>query len=163
MLKMTALNQTRRSFIKAGAAALAAAPAITRAVNTNGSIQHACIGVGGMGYGDFKNFNSHAKTKVVAICDVDRNHLARVAKEVPDARTYTDWRELIAKEGDKIDSVNVTVPDHMHFPIAIAAVRAGKHVYCQKPLCHDVAEVRARRRFAAVSPSEVRKKASGST
>ena len=96
-----------------------------------------------MGYNDFKNFKSHAKTKVVAICDVDANYLERVAKEVPEARTYTDWREMIAQEGDKIDSVNVTVPDHMHFPIAFNAVRAGKHVYCQKPLCHDVAEVDA--------------------
>ncbi len=96
-----------------------------------------------MGYHDFQNFNSHAKTKVVAICDVDKNNLDRVAKELPGVRLYRDWREMLVKEGDKIDSVNVTVPDHMHFPIAINAVRAGKHVYCQKPLCHDVAEVRA--------------------
>ena len=135
--------QTRRSFIKASAVAALAAPAVVRTADANGMVQHACIGVGGMGYNDFKNFSSHAKTRVVAICDVDRNHLDRVAKEVPDARRYTDWRELIEKEGDKIDSVNVTVPDHMHFPIAVTAVRAGKHVYCQKPLCHDVAEVRA--------------------
>ena len=135
--------QTRRSFIKASAVAALAAPAVVHSADANGVVQHACIGVGGMGYNDFKNFSSHAKTRVVAICDVDRNHLDRVAKEVPDARRYTDWRELIEKEGDKIDSVNVTVPDHMHFPIAVTAVRAGKHVYCQKPLCHDVAEVRA--------------------
>lgn len=96
-----------------------------------------------MGFNDLQNFKSHGKTKIVAICDVDSNHLARAAKELPDARTYSDWREMLEKEGDKIDSVNVTVPDHMHFPIAISAVRAGKHVYCQKPLCHDVAEVRA--------------------
>ncbi|NIP92446.1 MAG: Gfo/Idh/MocA family oxidoreductase, partial [Akkermansiaceae bacterium] len=92
---------------------------------------------------DFHQFKSHAKTTVVAICDVDSNRLAKAAKEVPGARAYTDWRELLANEGDKIDSVNVTVPDHMHFPIAFSAVQSGKHVYCQKPLCHDVAEVRA--------------------
>jgi hypothetical protein len=119
-------------------------PSFTRAANLNGKINHACIGVGGMmGFNDLQNFKSHPKTKIVAICDVDRDNLERAAKEVPDARKYLDWREMFAKEGDKIDSVNVTVPDHMHFPIAITAVRAGKHVYCQKPLCHDVAEVRA--------------------
>jgi predicted dehydrogenase len=59
------------------------------------------------------------------------------------ARLYTDWRELLAQEGDRIDSVNVSVPDHMHFPIAYSAIQKGKHVYCQKPMCHDVAEVRA--------------------
>jgi predicted dehydrogenase len=95
-----------------------------------------------MGWNDFNQFKSHGKTEVVAICDVDSQRLARASREVPDARTYTDWRELIANEGDKIDSVNVTVPDHMHFPIAMTAVQEGKHVYCQKPMCHDVAEVR---------------------
>ncbi len=89
--------QTRRSFIKASAVAALAAPAVVRTADANGMVQHACIGVGGMGYNDFKNFSSHAKTRVVAICDVDRNHLDRVAKEVPDARRYTDWRELIEK------------------------------------------------------------------
>lgn len=119
-----------------------AAPALTRAANLNSQGQHACIGVGGMGWNDFNQMKSHGKTKVVAICDVDSDRLARALKEVPDARAYTDWRELMAKEGDRIDSVNVTVPDHMHFPIAMTAVQAGKHVYCQKPMCHDVAEVR---------------------
>src|SRR5260221_134488 len=46
------------------------------------------------------------------------------------------------KPGGKVDSVNVAVPDHMHFSIAYSAIQKGKHVYCQKPLCHDVAEVR---------------------
>ena len=81
--------------------------------------------------------------QIVAICDVDANNLKKASEALPDARTYTDWRELLKKEGDKIDSVNVTVPDHNHFPIAYQAIRKGKHVYCQKPMCHDVAEVRA--------------------
>jgi predicted dehydrogenase len=81
--------------------------------------------------------------EIVAICDVDENTLKKAAALVPGARTYTDWRELIKKEKSNIDSVNVTVPDHNHYPISIKAITAGKHVYCQKPLCHDVAEVRA--------------------
>ncbi len=92
---------------------------------------------------DLQNFLQHPQVQVVALCDVDANHLARAAQAVPGARLYADWRELLAKEGDIIDSVNVTVPDHMHFAIAYNAVVRGRHVYCQKPLCHDVAEVRA--------------------
>ncbi len=96
-----------------------------------------------MGRHDRGQFAAHKGARVVAICDVDRNNLDLAARDFPDARKYEDWRELIAKEGDKIDSVNVSVPDHMHAAIALTAIAAGKHVYCQKPLCHDVAEVRA--------------------
>ena len=96
-----------------------------------------------MGWGDLQNFKEHKKVQIVALCDVDSNSLEKAAKVVPDARLYSDWRELLQKEGDRIDSVNVTVPDHMHFIIAYSAIEQGKHVYCQKPLCHDVAEVRA--------------------
>ena len=141
----------RRQFLAASAAA-GAFHLISRAesqptpkrVSPNGKVNHACIGVGGMmGGGDLSNFHSHARTQIVAICDVDRTCLEKAAAVVPDARRYTDWREMLAKEGDKIDSVNATVPDHMHALIATSALRAGKHVYCQKPLCHDVAECRA--------------------
>ncbi len=113
-----------------------------RGASPTGQLHHACIGVGGMGWVDLQNFQQHPKVRVEAICDVDANHLAKAAEVFPEARRYHDWRELLSKEGDKIDSVNVTVPDHMHYPIALSAIRAGKHVYCQKPLCHDVREVR---------------------
>lgn len=107
-------------------------------------LNHACIGVGGMmGLGDFKQFLGNTRVKISAICDVDKNFLDAAAIHVPDARKYTDWREMLAKEGDKIDSVNVAVPDHMHAMITLASLEAGKHVYCQKPLCHDIAECRA--------------------
>ncbi len=105
-------------------------------------LNHASIGVGGMGEVDLQNFMSHANLEMVAICDVDRNRLAKAAAAAPRARTYTDWRELLAQEGSRVDSVNVAVPDHMHAAITLAALKAGKHVYCQKPLCHDVAECR---------------------
>lgn len=111
-------------------------------------LRHACIGVGGMGGVDLGQFKSHPRLEIVAICDVDKNHLAEAAKQAPNARQYTDWRELLAKEGDKIDSCNIAVPDHMHAIIAMAAIRAGKNVYCQKPLAHDVAECRALTRAA---------------
>ena len=108
----------------------------------NSKLCHACIGVGGMGASDMHSFKSHPRIQIVALCDVDKDRLASAAKKAPGARTYTDWRELLAKEGDKIDSVNVTTPDHMHASITLSALHAGKHVYSQKPLCHDVAECR---------------------
>jgi predicted dehydrogenase len=96
-----------------------------------------------MGWGDLQNFLQHPKVEIVAICDVDADNLAKAAKAAPRARQYADWRELLLKENSQLDSVNVAVPDHMHFPIAYSAIEHKKNVYCQKPLCHDVAEVRA--------------------
>ncbi len=85
---------------------------------------------------------SRRRFLITALCDVDANTLDKAAKAFPGARTYTDWHQLLEKEGDQIDSVNAAVPDHMHFAIAHSAIQKGKHVYCQKPMCHDVAEVR---------------------
>ncbi len=138
---------SRRQFLQAATVAGVTAPFIVPsgllAAAPNSKVNHACIGCSGMGAGDRKSFLRHKKLQIVALCDVDANHLKDALKDVPGARTYADWRELLDKEGDKIDSVNVTVPDHMHFPIAYSAIQKGKHVYCQKPMCHDVAEVRA--------------------
>ena len=123
-------------------------PAGAKAVSPNSKLNHACIGVGGIGGADINNIKSHQGTQIVALCDVDKDRLAKAAKNFPGARTYTDWRELLAGEGDKIDSVNISVPDHMHAIIAANAMRAGKHVYCQKPLCHEIAECRLLRDIA---------------
>ena len=141
--------QDRRSFLTlAGAGALGLAAGCStlpaRRIPANGKLAHACIGVGGMmGGSDLQSLKSHPNLEIVALCDVDRGNLQKAAALVPGARTYTDWRELLASEGDRVDSLNVTVPDHMHAAIALPAMRAGKHVYVQKPLAHDVAECRA--------------------
>tara|TARA_R110000796_G_scaffold21541_4_gene63299 strand:+ start:5090 stop:6463 length:1374 start_codon:yes stop_codon:yes gene_type:complete len=105
-------------------------------------LRHASIGVGGMGGHDLKHFGQHPDLEVVAICDVDEQNLLKAAELFPGARKYKDWRDLLEKEHNNIDSVNVSVLDHNHFAIAYQAIQFGKHVYCQKPLCHDVAEVR---------------------
>jgi len=137
----------RRSFLMAAGAATVTGAVTRRAraqtPSPNAKLSHACIGVGGMGYGDLNSFKSHANLQIVAICDVDKGALNKAAALLPGVRTYTDWRELLAKEGDKIDAINVATPDHMHASITVSALRARKHVYCQKPLCRDIAEVRA--------------------
>ncbi len=116
----------------------------------NSKLQHACIGVGGMmGGGNLGSFLDQPRAVVAAICDVDDAILAAAAARAADARKYSDWREMLDREGDRIDSINVTVPDHMHAAISMAALAKGKHVYCQKPMAHDVAEVRAMTAAAA--------------
>ncbi len=142
----------RRRFLKtASSAALfpAFAPSLSMAKSANGKLCHACVGTDGMGASDLENLASHDKLEIVALCDVDTSRMAKARKAHPQARVYQDWREMLEKEGDRIDSINVTIPDHMHASVAMEALRRGKHVYCQKPLTHDVAEARALRLAAA--------------
>src|SRR5690606_25837069 len=138
---------SRRKFLLTTATAALVSPLAfslsAPAKTPNKKLAHACIGVGGMGGHDLQQFLAHPNLEVVAICDVDENVLKAAGEAVPHARRYTDWRELLKKEKKNIDSVNVSVPDHNHFAISIAAIKQGEHVYCQKPMCHDVAEIRA--------------------
>ena len=146
-MKDHTFSESRRKFLVNAATAAITAPLLLRFTNLTAApksiLNHASIGVGGMmGWADLQQFKQHPKVKIVALCDVDSDKLKKASAAFPDARTYSDWRELLKKEKDNIDSVNVTVPDHNHFPIAYQAILMGKHVYCQKPLCHDIAEVR---------------------
>jgi predicted dehydrogenase len=137
---------SRRKFIQTAATTAIAAPFLIRCSSGTppaaAKLNHACIGVGGMGWGDLQKFKEDPNVNIVAICDVDADNLKKASELVPGAHSYSDWRELLKAEGDKIDSVNVTVPDHNHFIIAYSAIKEKKHVYCQKPMCHDVTEVR---------------------
>jgi predicted dehydrogenase len=96
------------------------------------------IGIGGMGAG---NLAALGAENIVALCDVDPNYAAHTVKKYPDAKFYIDYREMLDKQKN-IDGVVVATPDHTHAVISAAAMRAGKHVYCQKPLTHDVYEAR---------------------
>ena len=105
------------------------------------------IGIGGMGANNLVNL---ASQNIVAICDVDLNYAAKTIAKYPKAKVWTDYREMLEKQKD-IDAVLIATPDHTHAVIAMAAIKAGKHVYCQKPLCHDLHEVRLLTQAAAVS------------
>ena len=96
------------------------------------------IGVGGMGGSNLRNLRSE---NIVALCDVDHDYAAKTFKTYPDASRYTDYRVMLEKQKD-IDAVVIGTPDHTHAVIAMAAMQAGKHVYCQKPLTHTVYESR---------------------
>jgi len=96
------------------------------------------IGIGGMGAGNLRNMETD---NIVALCDVDKNYAGGTIRRYPDAKFYVDFREMLDKQKD-IDGVMIATPDHTHAVISMAAMRAGKHVYCQKPLTHNVYEAR---------------------
>src|SRR5436190_9218930 len=85
-------------------------------------------------------FNNGAEN-IAALCDVDDRMAVKARKMWPNAPYYRDYRELLDKEKN-IDAVIVTTPDHMHAVISLAAMQLGKHVYCEKPLTHDIYEAR---------------------
>jgi predicted dehydrogenase len=149
---MTRPIQTRRQFLRQTAAlgvGLTILPSGLRASAPNSRLQLASIGVGGMGAADLGQFLGHPKIDVVALCDIDAGRLASAAQRAPKAKTFVDWRLMLAEMGDKIDAVNVATPDHTHAAASMSAIRLGKHVYCQKPLTHDVYEARQLRLAAA--------------
>jgi len=136
----------RRDFLRVsgGAAGLLAggvfsglAPAQSNSPNEKLSI--ACIGTANRAADDVLGVQGE---NIVALCDIDRNYLDRATQQFPDARTYADYREMIDAEGDRIDAVVVATTDHHHAPATMRAIRAGKHVYCEKPLTHTVEEAR---------------------
>jgi predicted dehydrogenase len=96
------------------------------------------IGIGGMGAG---NIRQCAHENIVALCDVDHTYAAKTLAAYPQAKRYTDYRVMLEKQKD-IDAVVIATPDHTHAVISMAAMQMGKHVYCQKPLTHDIFESR---------------------
>ncbi|MBC8127959.1 MAG: Gfo/Idh/MocA family oxidoreductase [Gloeobacteraceae cyanobacterium ES-bin-144] len=113
-----------------------------RAASANGKLRVLSIGVvGTIGASDRKAVASHADAEIVGLCDVDSNYLSIAAKEHPNAFTCKDYREAFAKHSDKFDAVIVSVPDHSHAPILLTAMAHDKHVYGQKPLVHQLAEL----------------------
>jgi predicted dehydrogenase len=139
------LQINRRHFIytsalAAGALAAGLPECLARAnyKSPNEKLDIAGVGAGGRAAADLEGVSSE---NIVALCDVDSNNLANALKRYPGAHTYSDYRVMLDKE-NTIDAVTVAVPDHHHAPAAIRAIRAGKHVYVEKPLTHTVWEAR---------------------
>lgn len=103
------------------------------------------IGSGGRGVDDIDGVKTE---NIVALCDVDDQRAAAMQKRFPQARTYQDFRVMLDKQKD-IDAVVVATPDHIHAVACMAALRRGKHVYCEKPLTRTVQEARVLARAAA--------------
>ncbi|NOX65712.1 MAG: Gfo/Idh/MocA family oxidoreductase [Chlorobi bacterium] len=136
---------TRRTFVKGTALSTAAFMIVPRHVlggpgfiPPSDKLNIAGIGIGGMGKNNIKNC---ADENIVALCDIDDAYAAPVFKEYPKAKKYHDYRKMLEEQKD-IDAIIIATPDHTHAVIAMAAIKAGKHVYVQKPLTHSVSEAR---------------------
>lgn len=145
-MKNTRSNISRRHFL--GTATIAATAATILPSNVIAGLGHkapsdklniAGIGVGGMGFNNLSNMDTE---NIVALCDVDWKYAGRNAfRKWPNAPKYQDYREMFDKRKD-IDAVMIATPDHSHALPALMAMKAGLHVYLQKPLTHSVFESR---------------------
>jgi len=99
------------------------------------------IGCGGQGGGDI-GVIAGLGHNFVALCDVDDQRAAGTYKKFPKAKTYRDFRKMLDAHAKEIDGVVVGIPDHTHAVVAVAAMKRGKHVFCEKPLAHSIWEVR---------------------
>jgi len=99
----------------------------------------AIVGIGGQGAANLKDLRQQ---NIVALCDVDENRGAKAFEEFPKARRFTDFRKMFDGLEREIDGVVISTPDHTHFHPAWWAIERGKHVYLEKPLAHEVEEVR---------------------
>ena len=140
---MSRIHVTRRDFLPRSAAigaATLAVPAFVHAKSPNAKLDVAIIGPCGRGEAQLEA--AGAMENVVAVCDIDDNNLAAVARRYPKAKAYVDFRKMLAEMDKSIDAVMVSTPDHTHAPASAMAMRLGKHCYCEKPLANSVYETR---------------------
>ena len=151
------MHANRRRFLKWACGATAAAslphfvPAAALGLNgataPNSRVALAFIGVGGMGQADLYGYVQHPDVQIPAVCDVRRERRDSAAAGVERSQgrgtcaAINDFREVLARKD--VDAVYIATPDHWHAVMTIAAAKAGKHIYCQKPLTRTVAEGRA--------------------
>lgn len=137
-------HSSRRAFLRNSVGALAAFTIVPRHVLGRGylapsdQLTKAVVGTGGMGRGHFE----YAGTRVVAICDVDKTHIQKGLDALKDkakgVKTFTDYRELI--QLPEVDIVHVATPPHWHGIIAADAAKAGKDIWCEKPMTATIGE-----------------------
>jgi predicted dehydrogenase len=145
----------RRGFLSLGAAAAIGFHIVPRGVlgaavqaPPSGKLNIGCIGIGGQGGGVTRDLASLPNVNITALCDVDEGYAARTIKAYPGRPFYKDYRVMLERE-KTLDAVMIATPDHWHAPISIAAMRLGKHVYCEKPLAHTIEEARLMGQVAA--------------
>ena len=142
--------QNRRNFLKTTTLGGLVAPGILHSQAAGQKIRVACVGIGQMGGGAVQ---ASLQEEIVAFCDVDWRDLGPrsaggLAQKHARVPRFTDFREMLDKKGSEIDAVLVSTPDHTHFAIAMAALEAGKHLFVQKPLAHNIWQVRTLQKAA---------------
>lgn len=133
---------SRRYFLMGTGATLAGAfamPSWAKRVRSNNKINIAHVGAGGRGGSHVSYFGEHEN--LVGVCDADDSRAASIYAKFPNVHTFRDWREMFDKQKN-IEAVVIATPDHVHAPVAMAAMQMGKHVYCEKPLTHSIYEAR---------------------
>jgi len=137
---------SRRQFLREATTAVAAFTIVPRHVLGKGvtppsdKLNIACIGISGQGGG---NLGAVSGENIVALCDVDMRRAGKAFENYPRAKKYQDFRKMLDEMDNQIDAVVVSTPDHIHAVAAMAAIKRGKHVYCEKPLAHSIYEIRA--------------------
>ena len=137
----------RRAFLRTTATATFAAglmPSLGRVLGANDAIRVAVVGFGGRGTSHIEAFSTLPGSRLVALCDADRTILDAGAKRLADkgnpVRTYTDVRRLL--EDKEVDAISTATPNHWHSLIVVWSCQAGKDVYVEKPVSHNVFEGR---------------------
>lgn len=137
---------TRRHFLKSGAiltAGVAAlSPGARAQTNKNGKLRIFQIGAGGIAGLERSQLKEYPRAEFVGFCDVDNNELEKVAGEFPGSFKVNDYREAFANRADQFDAVIVETPDFHHCPMMLTAMKHKKHIYGQKPLVHQLDELR---------------------
>jgi predicted dehydrogenase len=137
----------RRTFLQG----TAAAPFFVRNLMSNppsGKLRLAAFGASNMAYQTLQQIARNKDVTLVCAAEVDSSRLTQLKQNFPDTRVYSDWRKMLKKERKNLDIACVGTPDHMHAPIAMSAMRQGLHVYVQKPLAHDLYEIRMLTEYA---------------
>jgi predicted dehydrogenase len=139
---------SRRNFLRKASIAAGGIMILPRHVLGRGftapsdKLNIAGVGVGGRAETNLPKAYNNGTENIAALCDVDDRRSVNARKKWPGSPYYKDYRVMLEKEGKHIDAVMITTPDHMHAPIALAAMELGKHVYVEKPLTHDIYEAR---------------------
>lgn len=159
MSKLMNIPLNRRSFLKRtalAAGAVSAAPFnILNAANAGDKVRFVQIGCGGRA---MSHLNAALNEQLVAIVDVDdkrppivKKLLADKGRDAEKVQAFTDYRRMFDKISKEFDAVFIATPNHHHALPALIAMQLGKHVYCEKPVCHNIGEARAMRALAARS------------
>ncbi len=161
---------SRRDFLKqmgvatagmamAGVPNIMAQPAGTtvKAAPKDEKVKIAYIGIGNRGEQNIHEFKNTGMVEVVALCDIDLDgkQVQKALEMYPKAQRFRDFRDMFEKYADKFDAVCASVPDHMHFPVAMMALKYGKHIYLEKPMCRTFHEAELMMAAAKNNPQVV--------
>lgn len=151
MIDSQSMSNKSSEISRRSAMAAAAAPFFVKhliSAPPSGFVRLASFGADGMAFVTLNQLAKHPQVKLTAVAEIDSGKLGQLKKSFPDVKVYQDWRQMLAKERKNLDAACVGTPDHMHASQTMGAMRAGLHVYTQKPLTHDLFEARRLREYA---------------